>query len=43
SRARQSGGSGIGLAIVKQVARWHGGTAAISESILGGTRVSLAW
>ena len=43
SRTRQSGGSGIGLAIVKQIARWHGGTAAISESVLGGTRVSLAW
>jgi len=43
SRARQSGGSGIGLAIVKQIARWHGGTATISESALGGTRVSLAW
>ena len=43
SRDRQSGRSGIGLAIVKQIARWHGGTAQISESILGGTRVSLTW
>lgn len=43
SRARQSGGSGIGLAIVRQIARWHGGTATISESSLGGARVSLAW
>lgn len=43
SRDRQSGGSGIGLAIVKQIARWHGGTAQICESKLGGTRVSLAW
>lgn len=43
SRDRQSGGSGIGLAIVKQIARWHGGSAQISESKLGGTRVSLTW
>jgi signal transduction histidine kinase len=43
SRDRQSGGSGIGLAIVKQIARWHGGTAQISESRLGGTRVSIKW
>ncbi|MBL0125697.1 MAG: hypothetical protein IPP88_24585 [Betaproteobacteria bacterium] len=43
SRDRQSGGSGIGLAIVKQIARWHGGTARISESGLGGTRVSITW
>ena len=43
SRDRQSGGSGIGLAIVKQIARWHGGQAEISESKFGGTRVSLTW
>ena len=43
SRDRQSGGSGIGLAIVKQIARWHGGSVAITESKLGGTRVSLTW
>ena len=43
SRDRQSGGFGIGLAIVRQIARWHGGTATISESSLGGTRVSLSW
>ena len=43
SRDRQSGGSGIGLAIVKQIARWHNGSAQIGESGLGGTRVSLTW
>jgi len=43
SRDRQSGGFGIGLAIVRQIARWHGGSAVISESGLGGTRVSLTW
>ena len=43
ARDRQSGGAGIGLAIVKQIAVWHGGSAQISESKLGGTRVSLTW
>lgn len=43
SRDRQSGGFGMGLAIVRQIARWHGGSATISESRLGGARVSLSW
>ncbi len=43
SRDRQSGGFGMGLAIVKQIARWHGGSVAITESELGGARVSLFW
>jgi two-component system, OmpR family, sensor kinase ParS len=43
SRDRASGGFGMGLAIVRQVARWHGGDATISESPLGGARVSIAW
>ena len=43
SRDRDSGGFGLGLAIVRQVARWHGGEASISESPLGGTRVTIAW
>ncbi len=43
ARDRQSGGAGIGLAIVKQIAFWHGGSAQITESKLGGTRVSLTW
>jgi signal transduction histidine kinase len=43
SRGRDSGGVGLGLAIVKSVAEWHGGTAHISESPLGGARVSIAW
>jgi len=43
SRARDSGGVGLGLAIVKSVAEWHGGEARISDSPLGGARVSIGW
>ena len=43
SRGRDSGGFGLGLAIVRQVARWHGGDAFITDSPLGGARVSIAW
>jgi len=43
SRGRDSGGVGLGLAIVKSVAEWHGGTAEISDSPLGGARVSIRW
>jgi two-component system sensor kinase ParS len=43
SRARDSGGFGLGLAIVRQVARWHGGDARIGEAPLGGARVSIQW
>lgn len=43
SRGRDSGGVGLGLAIVKSVAEWHGGTATISDSPLGGARVSIMW
>jgi two-component system, OmpR family, sensor kinase ParS len=43
SRGRGSGGVGLGLAIVKSVAEWHGGEAHISDSPLGGARVSISW
>jgi len=43
SRDRGSGGFGLGLAIVRQVARWHGGDASITDSPLGGARVSILW
>jgi two-component system, OmpR family, sensor kinase ParS len=43
SRGRDSGGVGLGLAIVKSVAEWHGGEAHISDSPLGGARISITW
>ena len=43
SRGRDSGGVGLGLAIVKSVAEWHGGQALISDSPLGGARVTITW
>jgi signal transduction histidine kinase len=43
ARDRDSGGVGLGLAIVKSVAEWHGGAAEISDSPLGGARVSISW
>jgi two-component system sensor kinase ParS len=42
-RGRDSGGFGLGLAIVRQIARWHGGDATIGDSPLGGARVSIVW
>ena len=43
SRGRDSGGVGLGLAIVRSVAEWHQGRAEISDSPLGGARVSIRW
>ena len=43
SRERDSGGVGLGLAIVKSVAEWHGGEALISDSPLGGARITITW
>ena len=43
SRDRASGGFGIGLAIVQQIARWHGGKASISTAELGGARLRFEW
>lgn len=39
SRARDSGGFGLGLALVQDIARAHGGTVTISDSPLGGARM----
>ena len=38
ARDRDGGGSGIGLAIVQEVAALHGGTVAVSDGDLGGAR-----
>ncbi len=43
SRHRKSGGYGLGLAIVERVVAWHGGCASISESPLGGARLTISW
>ena len=43
SRNRQTGGFGLGLAIVSMIMRGHGGTALISDAPLGGARVTLRW
>ena len=43
SRSRDSGGFGLGLAIARQIARWHGGDVFIGDSPLGGARISIVW
>ncbi|WP_129139738.1 ATP-binding protein [Modicisalibacter coralii] len=43
SRSRQSGGSGLGLAVVKTIAEAHGGQAYCQPSAHGGTRFVLRW
>ena len=39
ARARDTGGSGLGLSIVREIARAHGGAARIEDTELGGTRL----
>jgi two-component system sensor histidine kinase RstB len=42
SRARHSGGYGLGLSIVHKVMTWHGGSVAVDDSPeLGGARFTL--
>jgi signal transduction histidine kinase len=43
ARDRESGGVGLGLAIVNQIARWHGGRVWIETSSLGGACFIIAW
>lgn len=43
SRSRESGGSGLGLAVVGAIAKAHGGQAACRPSALGGTLFELRW
>jgi signal transduction histidine kinase len=42
SRSRHSGGSGLGLSIVKQVAELHGGTVQVVSPESGGTQFTIA-
>lgn len=43
SRDRDTGGYGLGLAIVQRILQWHGGYATVSDSPLGGARFELHW
>jgi signal transduction histidine kinase len=41
ARDSDSGGAGLGLAIVSSVARAHGGEVVVADAPLGGARISL--
>jgi len=41
SRARKTGGFGLGLAIVHKIIQWHEGKVMIEDSPLGGARLSI--
>jgi two-component system, OmpR family, sensor histidine kinase RstB len=43
SRNRASGGFGLGLAIVQQVAQWHQGSVVLGRSELGGAEFIFRW
>jgi signal transduction histidine kinase len=43
SRNRQTGGYGLGLAIVARIAALHGGSARAETSRLGGARIVVSW
>ncbi|MBV2091017.1 MAG: two-component sensor histidine kinase, partial [Candidatus Thiodiazotropha sp. (ex Ctena orbiculata)] len=43
ARDRESGGVGLGLAIVQQIARWHGGQAWVEDAASGGARFLISW
>jgi len=43
SRNRETGGFGLGLAIVSRIMEWHQGSVAILDSDLGGACFVLAW
>ena len=43
SRNRETGGFGLGLAIVARIMEWHQGKASIADSELGGAAFSLTW
>lgn len=43
SRNRETGGFGLGLAIVVRIMEWHHGTATVNDSELGGASFTLTW
>ncbi|NQY87144.1 MAG: two-component sensor histidine kinase [Colwellia sp.] len=43
SRNRETGGFGLGLAIVARIMEWHHGTASITDSDMGGAAFTLTW
>lgn len=43
SRNRETGGFGLGLAIVARIMEWHQGEASIADSELGGAAFTLTW
>lgn len=43
SRNRETGGFGLGLAIVARIMEWHNGKASVGDSELGGASFTLSW
>ena len=43
SRDRETGGYGLGLAIVQRISQWHSGEVTILNSPLGGARFEITW
>lgn len=43
SRSRDTGGFGLGLAIVRRIADRHGGSTRVSRAPLGGARLEIRW
>jgi two-component system OmpR family sensor kinase/two-component system sensor histidine kinase RstB len=43
SRNRETGGFGLGLAIVARIMEWHHGVASITDSEMGGAAFTLTW